>query len=153
MLEPILAAIQQERVGLAARSARDVPVVVKISPDLTGPELAAIAQSLLKMRIDGVIATNTTLSRPGVSEQRHSGEEGGLSGGPLRTISAEVVRQLRNLLGPSFPIIAVGGIASGEDARAAIDAGANLVQLYTGLIYRGPTLVREARRALRLSKR
>jgi len=95
-----------------------------------------------------VIATNTTLSRQAVSGLPHADEAGGLSGAPVRDPSNGVIRQLRQALGPLFPIIGVGGVMSGADARSKIEAGADLVQIYTGLIYRGPELIPEAARAV-----
>ena len=108
-----------------------------------------MGQALLRHELDAVIATNTTLSRAGVEGLPHAGEAGGLSGAPLRARSTAVVRQLREILEDKLPIIAVGGILSGADAAAQIAAGASLVQIYTGFIYRGPELIREAVKALR----
>ena len=99
--------------------------------------------------MDGVIATNTTITRNAVKDMPHAGEAGGLSGGPVNDMSTHVIRALKAELGAALPIIGVGGIMSGEDAQAKIDAGADLIQLYTGLIYRGPALVRECAAALR----
>jgi dihydroorotate dehydrogenase len=121
---------------------------VKIAPDLAALELADIASALVRHGIDAVIATNTTFSRAGVAELPQAAESGGLSGRPLRELSTEVVRRLHELLQGRLPIIAVGGILSGADAVAKRAAGARLVQIYTGLIYRGPGLVREVVAAL-----
>ncbi|MFM8509294.1 MAG: quinone-dependent dihydroorotate dehydrogenase, partial [Betaproteobacteria bacterium] len=107
-----------------------------------------IAATLVRHGIDGVIATNTTLSREAVQGLAHAQETGGLSGSPVLQASNRVIAQLRAALGPVFPIIGVGGVMSGADARSKIEAGADLVQIYTGLIYRGPELVTEAARAL-----
>ena len=128
---------------------RQVPLLLKIAPDLDAEQVQAIAQALRRHGIDGVVATNTTLARDAVQGLPHADEAGGLSGAPVRDASNQVIRQLRAALGPGFPIIGVGGILSGHDAVAKIKAGADAVQLYTGLIYRGPALVREAAQALR----
>jgi dihydroorotate dehydrogenase len=121
---------------------------VKIAPDLDDAELPRIADALLKHEIDAVIATNTTTARDAVAGLPHAEETGGLSGAPLAARSTEVVRLLARHLKGTMPVIGVGGIMSGDDALAKIDAGAALVQLYTGIIYRGPALVGECRRAI-----
>ena len=126
---------------------------MKIAPDLTDDAVEAIARLLVAQGVDGVIATNTTLARDGVEGLEHAAEAGGLSGAPLATRSTAVVRTLARALDGALPIIGVGGILSGADARAKIDAGATLVQLYTGLIYRGPALVAECVRALASAER
>ncbi|MBL8305693.1 MAG: dihydroorotate dehydrogenase (quinone), partial [Rubrivivax sp.] len=148
-LDALLGALQERRAMLGQRHARTVPMFLKIAPDLEEPQVAVIAATLKKHGIDGVIATNTTLSREAVQGQPHAEEAGGLSGTPLRELSRRVVRQLRGALGPDYPIIGVGGVMSATDARALMEAGADLVQIYTGLIYRGPALVRDAALALR----
>jgi dihydroorotate dehydrogenase len=125
-----------------------VPLAVKIAPDLAPDAVEAIARLLVRARIDAVIATNTTLARDGVEGLPHADEPGGLSGAPLAARSTAVVRRLAVALDGALPIIGVGGILSGEDARDKIAAGATLVQLYTGLVYRGPDLVAECVRAL-----
>ena len=111
-------------------------------------QIGVIAATLRKNAIDGVIATNTTLAREAVAGMAHAAETGGLSGAPLLAASNRVIAQLRAALGVGYPIIGVGGVMSGADAQAKIAAGADLVQLYTGLIYRGPGLVSEVARAL-----
>jgi len=121
---------------------------VKVAPDLEPKQIDAIAEALLHHGIDGVVATNTTVSRDGVAGRPHADESGGLSGAPLRERSNRVIARLRRALGAGVPIIGVGGVMSADDARAKRAAGADLVQLYTGFIYRGPTLVTEAARAL-----
>ena len=126
-----------------------MPLALKIAPDLDDDQIDAIAQKLEVHRIDAVIATNTTISREAVMGMRHGKESGGLSGAPLREMSNRVIRALRSRLPTGYPIIGVGGVMSGADACAKIDAGATLVQLYTGLVYRGPALVRECALALR----
>jgi dihydroorotate dehydrogenase len=142
-LAALVAAVQAERDTLASRHGRVVPLVVKLAPDLADEALRGIARRLRAARVDGVIATNTTLSRDGVRGMAHADEAGGLSGAPLRERSTAVVRVLADALEGSLPIIGVGGVLSGGDAREKLDAGASLVQLYTGLIYRGPALVAE----------
>jgi dihydroorotate dehydrogenase len=125
-----------------------VPLVVKIAPDLTPEALHTLVDVLLGEAIDGVIATNTTLSRAGVAKASHAEESGGLSGAPLREQATAVVRQIRRQAGPDWPIIAAGGITKASDAAEKIHAGANLCQLYTGLIFQGPSLVRKAAQAV-----
>ena len=147
-LAALLGALQERRSALAAQHGRSVPMFVKIAPDLDESQVASIAATLREQRIDGVIATNTTLSREAVAGLAHASEAGGLSGKPVFEASNRVITQLRAALGPGFPIIGVGGVASGSDAVAKIAAGADLVQIYTGLIYEGPALVTEAARAL-----
>jgi len=147
-LERLLAAIDREGGALARKHKRRVPVAVKIAPDLDDAAIDAIAERLKVHDVDAVIATNTTVSRAGVKGLPHADETGGLSGAPLRARSTAVVRKLAEALDGAIPVIGVGGILSGADACAKVDAGASLVQLYTGLIYRGPALVRDAVRAL-----
>ena len=125
-----------------------MPIFVKIAPDLDAAEVGVIAATLRKNAIDGVIATNTTLARNAVAGMAHADETGGLSGAPVFAASNRVIAQLRATLGVGYPIIGVGGVMSGADALAKIAAGADLVQIYTGLIYRGPGLVTEVARAL-----
>jgi len=144
----LLARLAKEREKLAKASGRRVPIAVKIAPDLDEESVDAIAALLEERGMDGVIATNTTIGREGVAGMAHADEAGGLSGAPLKDRSTAIVRALAARLGGRLPIIGVGGILSGEDAREKIDAGASLVQLYTGLIYRGPALVAEAVAAL-----
>jgi len=126
-----------------------VPIALKIAPDLDDAQIAAIAALLMVHRIDAVIATNTTLARDAVAGLPHAEETGGLSGAPVREASTRVIRVLDHHLQGEVPIIGVGGILSGSDAQQKIDAGAALIQLYSGLIYRGPALVRECVAALR----
>jgi dihydroorotate dehydrogenase len=126
---------------------------LKIAPDLDETQVGVIAATLQKHGMDGVIATNTTLARDAVSGQPHAEEMGGLSGAPVLDSSNRVIRLLRNALGRDFPIIGVGGILSGHDAIAKIEAGADVVQIYTGLIYKGPALVTEVASALQQMKR
>ena len=148
-LDALLGALATRRAELAAQHGRRVPLFVKIAPDLDEAQVQVIAATLLRHGMDGVIATNTTLARDAVAGLPHADETGGLSGAPVLEASNRVIRELRSALGPDYPIIGVGGVLSGDDARSKITAGANLVQIYTGLIYRGPALVREAALALK----
>lgn len=125
------------------------PIFVKIAPDLDEDQIRIIATTLRRHGIDGVIATNTTVSRHGVHHLPNGQETGGLSGAPLLSGSNRVIRLLRSELGKAYPIIGVGGVMSGDDARSKVRAGADLVQIYTGLIYQGPGLVSEVARALK----
>ncbi|MBU6485349.1 MAG: quinone-dependent dihydroorotate dehydrogenase [Betaproteobacteria bacterium] len=147
-LPALLERIVGERDRLAHARGRRVPLAVKIAPDLEDDALRGIARLLVGYRIDAVIATNTTLAREGVAGLPNADEAGGLSGAPLRERSTAVLRILAAELGGALPIIGVGGILCADDAREKIAAGASLVQLYTGLIYRGPDLVAQCVRAL-----
>jgi dihydroorotate dehydrogenase len=142
-LDRLLDLLKTGQRDLAQRHGKYVPLAVKIAPDLDTEQISAVARLLLRHRIDGVIATNTTIARDGVTGLPHGGESGGLSGVPLRDAATAVVRQLGTALAGHIPIIGVGGIASGVDAAEKIAAGASLVQLYTGLVYHGPALVRD----------
>ena len=142
-LDALLSAIKLRQSELAQQHGKYVPIALKIAPDLDDAQIAAIAALLMMHRIDAVIATNTTIARQGVAGLPHAEETGGLSGAPVRAASTRVVRELARHLNNEVPIIGVGGILSGDDAREKIDACASLVQLYSGLIYRGPALVRE----------
>lgn len=148
-LDALLGAVADKREALAHRHGKRVPLFVKIAPDLDEAQVQVIAATLRRHGMDGVIATNTTLAREAVAGLPHADEAGGLSGAPVRQASNRVIAQLRSALGADFPIIGVGGVLSGADAEAKIAAGADLVQIYTGLIYKGPALVREAAQALR----
>ncbi|WP_324780494.1 quinone-dependent dihydroorotate dehydrogenase [Thiobacillus sedimenti] len=147
-LDALLSAIKLRQSELAQRHGRYVPVALKIAPDLDDAQIAAIAALLMMHRIDAVIATNTTIARDAVAGLPHAEETGGLSGAPVRAASTRVIRELARHLKGEVPIIGVGGILSADDAQEKIDAGASLVQLYSGLIYRGPALVRECVRRL-----
>ena len=147
-LDFLLSLLQARRQELAQQHSKRVPMFVKIAPDLEPQQVDVIAASLQKNQIDGVIATNTTVARDAVQGLPHAREVGGLSGAPVLEASNRVIRLLRHALGSGFPIIGVGGVMSGADARSKIDAGADLVQIYTGLIYQGPALVGQAARAL-----
>ncbi|MDB5894937.1 MAG: hypothetical protein JWQ88_2468 [Rhodoferax sp.] len=148
-LDSLLSAVAERRETLASRHGRRVPIFVKIAPDLTPEQVDVIAATLQRHAMDGVVATNTTIARDAVAGLPHAEEAGGLSGAPVLEASNRVIRQLRTALGPAFPIIGVGGILSADDAVAKIGAGADVVQIYTGLIYQGPALVRQAAEALR----
>ncbi len=147
-LDDLLAKLKGTQARLADQHGRYVPVVLKIAPDLDGEQVKTIADALLRHQIDGVIATNTTITRDAVQGLAHADEAGGLSGSPVLALSNRVIAGLKQELGTQIPIIGVGGILSGADAQAKIAAGASLVQLYTGLIYRGPALVNECAKAL-----
>ena len=140
-LEPLLTAMLAERARLLAGSTRALPLALKLSPDLDGATVDDVARVLLQAPMDGVVATNTTVSREGAP--RAQGLAGGLSGAPLHESAICVVRRLRRSLGPAFPVIGCGGILSPDDALAFRTAGADLVQVYTGLIYAGPRLIRD----------
>jgi dihydroorotate dehydrogenase len=142
-LRPILDALLEARQQLTRGSNKALPLLVKVSPDLTPEDLIAIARLVRELRIDGVIATNTTITRDVVKGVPNSDQQGGLSGAPIRSLAVRSIPILREHLGAEVPLIAVGGIDSGEDAVAALRAGADLIQIYTGLIYRGPALVSE----------
>jgi dihydroorotate dehydrogenase len=146
-LAALAARLKREQRSLADAHGRYVPIALKIAPDLDAAAIEGIARILVKQKVDGVIATNTTIGREGVESHPRAGEAGGLSGRPLREKSTRVIRTLARALDGALPIIGVGGILSGADAREKIDAGASLVQLYTGLVYRGPELVAECVRA------
>ena len=148
-LNGLLSALKRRQAELADRHGRYVPLAVKVAPDLDLAQIEVVADALLAHRIDGVIATNTTLSRALVAGFAGSDEAGGLSGAPLTRAADAVVAALYRRLGDRVPIIGVGGIMNGADATARRAAGARLVQVYTGLIYRGPALVSECARALR----
>ena len=148
-LNDLLKSLKAEQQKLADTHGKYVPIVLKIAPDMEAGQVAQIARLLMQHRIDGVIATNTTLSREGVENLPHGEESGGLSGAPVRDKSTGVIRQLAAELQGALPIIGVGGILSGSDAAEKIHAGAALVQIYSGLIYRGPALVAESCAAIR----
>jgi dihydroorotate dehydrogenase len=146
-LGKLVTKLKAEQSKLAEQHGKYTPIALKIAPDLDSPSIDRIAKLLVKHRVDAVIATNTTLARDAVKGMPHADESGGLSGRPLRERATQVVRRLAKALDDALPIIGVGGILSGEDAKEKLDAGAALVQLYTGLVYRGPDLVAECVRA------
>jgi dihydroorotate dehydrogenase len=139
----LLSALKQQQKKIAEETQVYKPLLVKIAPDLSDDQIKTIAELLQSLQIDGVIATNTTISREKIINKKHANETGGLSGRPLLLQSTHVVQVLRQALGKDFPIVAVGGIMSAEDAKAKLAAGANLLQTYTGLVYCGPKLVRD----------
>lgn len=151
-LDALLGRIAERRETLAKQHGKRVPIFVKIAPDLDDAQVDVIAATLKRHAMDGVVATNTTLSRDAVKGMRHAEEAGGLSGAPVLEASNRVIGQLRAALGKGFPIIGVGGIMSGADAVSKIKAGADVVQIYTGLIYKGPELVTDAATAIKNSR-
>jgi dihydroorotate dehydrogenase len=148
-VDGLLSQLKEAQLRLAEQHQRYVPMTLKIAPDMDADQVKNIADALIRHKIDGVIATNTTLSRTAVEGMKHGGEAGGLSGAPVFELSNNVIRLLKAELGDALPIIGVGGIMQGADAQAKIAAGAQLVQLYSGLIYAGPALVRDCADALR----
>ena len=148
-LDGLLGPLKREQEALAQQHGRHVPLTLKIAPDLDEAQTLIIADALKRHRIDAVIATNTTISREGVEHLAHADEAGGLSGAPVFEKSTSVLGALSRALGNEIPLIGVGGVVDGKSARAKLEAGAQLVQLYTGLIYRGPVLVKEAIEATR----
>jgi len=147
-LDHLLAALKAEQRQLADVHGKHVPLAVKIAPDLDAGQVRAIADALREHSVEAVIATNTTTARDRVAGVANAEEDGGLSGAPLAPRATTVIRQLAGALAGEVPIIGVGGILSADDAQSKIDAGASLVQLYTGLVYRGPGLVAECVSAL-----
>jgi len=152
-LDGLLGAISERREALALKHGKHTPIFLKIAPDLDADQIKVIAETLKRYGLDsagqvnnawGVIATNTTLNREAVKGLTNADEAGGLSGAPVLAMSNQVISQLRDALGPQFPIIGVGGIMRAEDAVSKIRAGADVVQIYTGLIYQGPGLVRQS---------
>ena len=148
-LDALLSTLKQAQLRLSDQHKRYVPLALKIAPDLDAEQIKNIADTLLRHKIDGVIATNTTLNHRTVDRVRHGTEQGGVSGEPVFELSNIIIRALKRELGDALPIIGVGGIMDGENALAKMKLGASLVQLYTGLIYAGPGLVRECAQAIR----
>jgi dihydroorotate dehydrogenase len=146
-LEKLLDALQTERDKLAVQHQRRVPLAVKIAPDIDKPAMDAIADCALKYGLDGLIISNTTIARAGVESSPLAKEAGGLSGRPLRTLSTQVLREMKQRLENKVALIGSGGVSSAEDAIEKLQAGANLVQIYSGLIYRGPGLIRRIAKA------
>jgi dihydroorotate dehydrogenase len=142
-LEKLLSGLKQEQSRLEAEHGKYVPLAVKIAPDLDDAAITELAQTFLRLKIDGVIATNTTNSRDGLRDQRQASEQGGLSGRPLRPMADHVLKKLVAELDGKIPVIAAGGVFSADDARRKIELGASLVQVYTGFIYQGPALIRD----------
>ncbi len=148
-LRKLLGSLKQKQIELSASTSRDVPLLVKIAPDLDQNAVKEIAQILIDEKIDGVIATNTTVSRKDVKGAKYADEVGGLSGLPVQQKSNRVISLLRKYLPDNYPIIGVGGIMSAEDAVDKIKAGADLVQIYTGFIYQGPNLITQSANAIK----
>ena len=148
MLRSLLSDLHVARERLSDQHGVRKPVFLKIAPDLNSEDIHLIADLLLEFGIDAIIATNTTIARDAVNHLKYGNEMGGLSGAPVKIASTEVIQKLKKRLGNQLPIIGVGGIMSGLDAKEKIQAGASLVQLYSGLIYRGPLLVSECAEAL-----
>jgi len=144
----LLGRLTKARAELAQQHGRRVPILVKIAPDLSAQALRHVAATVREQGMDGMIATNTTVQRPGLERDTRAAEQGGLSGAPLKPLALEALRQVRAAAGKDFPVIGVGGILSGADAAERRQAGADLVQIYTGFIYRGPALIGECARAL-----
>ncbi len=150
-LDDLLSAIKAKQADLANQYTRRIPVLIKIAPDLTEQDVGELAEAFVKHQVDGVIATNTTFSREGVEKLKFGGEQGGLSGAPVLSSSTEVLERLVKKTNNAFPVIGVGGILCGDDAQKKLAAGASLVQVYSGLIYRGPRLIVEIAKALKNS--
>jgi len=146
-LEPLLRGLLRERDRLLRGGARRLPLLLKVSPDLDRAALANVARVAARVQIDGIVATNTTVQRS-AGFDASANQSGGLSGAPLHALALETVAALRGLVGPDLPIIGVGGIDSVAKASAMREAGADLIQIYTGLVYRGPALVKRLVRAL-----
>lgn len=150
-LDGLLSELKKAQTRLTDQHGRYVPVVLKIAPDLDDEQVRTIADALRRHHIDGVIATNTTTTRSAVQGLLHAEEAGGLSGAPVLELSNKVIRSLHHALANEIPIIGAGGILSAEDAKSKMQSGAQLVQLYTGLIYQGPSLVSECAQAIAMS--
>lgn len=148
-LKPMLVALKSEQAKLSTEHRKQVPLVVKIAPDLQDEEIVALANLFVAEGIDGVIATNTTISRDGVTQYPQSNEAGGLSGKPLRSLARGKLRTLIGAIDGRIPVIGSGGVMTAEDAAEIIGMGAALVQIYTGLIYRGPSLISDSVKAIR----
>jgi dihydroorotate dehydrogenase len=147
--DALLAKLAEARESLCEQHGVRRPLLIKIAPDIDDMQAVDLVSAARRHGIDGLIATNTTIARTGIDHEPLAGQAGGLSGAPLRSRADAVLKQLRELAGPDFPLIGVGGVLSGEDAAVKRLSGADLVQIYTGLIYRGPALVGECARALR----
>lgn len=151
-LDKLLAALNTRRLELADEHQQRVPLVVKVAPDLVDEDIAGIAESVVRNEFDGVIATNTTISRSAVKGLPHADEPGGLSGAPLKDMANHVLAALRDALPKEVSLIGTGGITSGADAAEKIQLGADLVQFYTGFVYKGPDLVKDCLTAIRKQK-
>lgn len=144
----LLASLKSEQSNLAEEFGRQVPILMKVAPDVTDSQIVELSRVFLDEGLDGLIATNTTLSRDGVEGYKYADQAGGLSGAPLTTRATDVIRAFAAELGGRIPIIGVGGIMNGQDAVDKVKAGATLVQLYTGFIYNGPSLISDCVRAI-----
>jgi dihydroorotate dehydrogenase len=149
MLRSLLQSLHIAREALSDQFGERKPLFLKIAPDLEKNDIKLIADLLVEFKMDAIIATNTTITRDAVQDLEFGQEAGGLSGAPVRDASTEVIRSLKAYLGNAIPIVGVGGIMSGQDAQEKIAAGAGLVQIYSGLIYRGPKLISECAAALK----
>jgi dihydroorotate dehydrogenase len=147
-LGALLQRLQRVRDELAQKDGRRAPMLVKLAPDLAAADLARVGATARESGMDGLIATNTTIQRPGLGSSPLAGEAGGLSGAPLKPLALAALKALRREVGKDFPLVGVGGILSGADALERREAGADLAQIYTGFIYRGPELIAECARAL-----
>lgn len=152
-LRAFIGTLRERQEQLASQHGRRKPMLLKIAPDLDAAEMDAMAAVLIETGVDGLICTNTTIDRSTVIGHRHADEAGGLSGAPLMAPSTAVLRGMAERLGGRIPLVGVGGILSGTDARAKVEAGATLVQFYTGMIFRGPSLIGECVEALRTMER
>ena len=148
-LRELVTRLREAQEQLAGRNGRRVPMLVKVAPDLSDADVDSVARVMTELQVDGVIATNTTIARIGVERHRLASEAGGLSGAPVMARSTAVLRRLRTRLPEAIPLIGVGGICSGADAAAKMSAGATMIQLYSGLVYRGPQLVTDCVEAIR----
>ncbi|WP_372767147.1 quinone-dependent dihydroorotate dehydrogenase [Pseudoalteromonas sp.] len=142
-LDDLLSSLKNEQLDLAAKHGKEVPMLVKIAPDLDHIQVQQVSESLINNKIDGVIATNTTLDRTAVQGMKHADEAGGLSGHPVRQKSTEIIKEIKRLTNGELPIIGVGGIDSAESAKEKLSAGADLIQVYTGFIYQGPPMIKK----------
>jgi len=147
-LRSLLALLKEEQRKLQERHSFYTPMLVKLAPDLTEADIKSTCEQIMQAEMDGIIATNTTLARTGVSDNPLAAEQGGLSGAPLSIQATEVITQIRSEVGPQLPLIGVGGIMSAADAKARLEAGADLLQLYSGFIYHGPELISDILRAI-----
>jgi len=144
----LLGTLRAEQSKLASEYGKHVPIALKVAPDLADEHIEALAKVFLEEGLEGLIATNTTIEREAIKGHRYAHEAGGLSGKPETALSTEVIRKFYSALGKEIPIIGVGGIMTGDDAVEKVKAGARLVQLYTGFVYRGPDLIKESVEAL-----
>lgn len=149
-LNNLLSEIKAEQLLLESKHKKYTPITVKVAPDLSKDEIKEIAEILIINNMDALIATNTTVSRDAVSSLKHGDEAGGLSGQPVRDMSTEVIREFYKYLNSKIPIIGVGGIFSADDAQEKLDAGADLVQIYTGFIYQGYDLIHSCQKITKL---